>query len=158
MAQVTIEYMIMVPVLILQIFLFPLTATVIMDVWADQRRSLELKDIAGHLGSSVQQLYFSINRASSGSLTMRLDTPPSIDGLGYTITLHNATSPNPEGSAKILNLTLCFMNDKGSTSTLVPLGENAVWHNNVVYFSNVTTLNATKVSSEIWLTLMDGGA
>jgi hypothetical protein len=56
--------MIMIPVLILQIFLFPITASVIMNTWADSSMTLELQETAGHMGSSIQQLYYTMNHAS----------------------------------------------------------------------------------------------
>ncbi|HJW97500.1 MAG TPA: hypothetical protein VJ529_00095, partial [Candidatus Bathyarchaeia archaeon] len=63
MVHVTIEYMIMVPVLVLQIFLFPLTANWLMTTWVDSRRNLALQDVASHLSSTIQQLYLSLNHA-----------------------------------------------------------------------------------------------
>jgi len=71
MGHVTIEYMIMLPILILQIFLFPLTANWLMNIWVDSRRTLALQDVAGHLGSTIQQLYFSLNHEtiSNGKAT-----------------------------------------------------------------------------------------
>ena len=157
MAHITIEYMIMIPVLIVQIFLFPLTATVIMDTWVDQRRNLELQEIAGHLGSSIQQLYFTINRASIsvGSLSSKLDIPTSIDNYHYTVTFRNAT--NPSGSTRILNITLNLLKNNVVASTIVTLGENADWNDNSVYYSNsISIINATKTPSVIQLSLVGG--
>jgi len=147
----------MVPVLIMQIFLFPLTATVIMDTWVDQRRNLELQEIAGHLGSSIQQLYFTINRASIsvGSLSSKLDIPTSIDNYHYTVTFRNAT--NPSGSTRILNITLNLLKNNVVASTIVTLGENADWNDNSVYYSNsISIINATKTPSVIQLSLVGG--
>jgi len=147
----------MVPVLIMQIFLFPLTATVIMDTWVDQRRNLELQEIAGHLSSSIQQLYFTINRASIsvGSLSSKLDIPTSIDNYHYTVTFRNAT--NPSGSTRILNITLNLLKNNVVASTIVTLGENADWNDNSVYYSNsISIINATKTPSVIQLSLVGG--
>ena len=106
MAHITLEYMILIPVLIVQIFIFPFAATAIMNTWTDQHRSLELQEIAGHLGSSVQQLYFTMNRASEsgGCLTSTLDTPKTIDNHYYNITLQDVS--NPSSSAKVMKVTL----------------------------------------------------
>jgi hypothetical protein len=160
MAHVTIEYMILVPVLIAQIFIFPFVATVMLNTWTDQRRSLELQDLTAQLGSSVLQLYYSINHGSisSGSLTMKVDIPAYIDGHYYTITLSNATQPNLSDSPKILKLTLNLIGVDGEATTLVTLGENADWNNSGVYFSNtISLINATKVSDSIHLTFENGG-
>jgi len=82
MTHITIEYMIMVPVLILQIFLFPLTASWLMNIWADSRRTLALQEVASHLGSTIQQLYFSLNHetVSAGPpVTYSPGLPPFIE-------------------------------------------------------------------------------
>ncbi len=158
MAHVTVEYMIMIPVLILQIFIFPFTALAIMNTWADSRVNLQLQEVTSHLGSSIQQLYYTINHASiaSGSLTIDLDIPQTIkDGsrsYPYTITLLDAT---PSGNdAHILNVTLSFTHAEGSASTLVTLGENVDWQNNfTVDRDAVSLINATKVGSTIVLSL-----
>jgi hypothetical protein len=156
--QVTIEYMIMVPVLILQIFLFPIAASVIMNTWVDSRMTIELQETAGHLGSSIQQLYYTMNHASisSGSLTAKLDTPPTIEGHYYNITLQDATNSNTT-SLRIMNVTLSLAGTNDKTSTLVTLGENADWQNNAIFLSNSTTsIIATKSSGSIWLSFEGG--
>jgi hypothetical protein len=152
--------MILVPVLIMQIFLFPFAAAMIMDTWTTQSRGMELQELTGHLGSQLLQLYYSINHASisSGSLTLKLETPTHIDGYPYTITMINATNPNLTDSPKILKLTLNLIGADAEASTLITLGENAAWNNNAEYHSNLVGLmNATKISDSIWLTFEDGG-
>ena len=52
MAHITIEYVIMVPILIMQIILFPITANWLMTVWVDSRRTLALKEATSNLGSA----------------------------------------------------------------------------------------------------------
>lgn len=158
MPHITIEYMIMIPVLILQIFIFPFTAAVIMNTWTDSRMTLELQETASHLGSSVQQLYYTINHGSisSGSLTVKLDTPTSVEGYPYTITLHDAS--NSGNQARIMNLTLDLRGTRCTTSTLITLGQNANWVINSRFSStNSTSITATKNSGSISLTF-DGGA
>jgi hypothetical protein len=156
MVQVTLEYMIMVPVLIMQIFIFPFAANMIMDTWVDTRQQLSLQETANHLGSSIQQLYYTINRASvsSGSLTLKLDTPPTIEGFGYTITFGNATGSD----TKILRITMQINQSSVEASTIVTLGHNADWQNNATYSSaSVSIINATTISSDtIYLSLQGG--
>ncbi len=156
MAHVTIEYMILVPVLIMQIFLFPFVATTIMNTWTDQQRTLELQEIAGHLGSSVQQLYFTINRASdeTGCLTSTLDTPSTVDNHFYSISLWDVS--NPSSSAKVMKLTLNIIGESGESSSLITLGNNAAWQDGVTFRSNVTSISATKSSGSILLSFEGG--
>jgi hypothetical protein len=155
MAHITLEYMILVPVLILQIFFFPYTATVIMDSWADSRVNLQLQEVTSHLGSSIQQLYYTMNHASiaTGSLTLNLGIPLNIQDsnkiFDYYITLSNATTSD---SAKILNLTLSFVNTDGAHSTLITLGENVAWQDNLTFRrDSVSFINASKIGDSIWL-------
>src|SRR5665647_606895 len=127
--------MIMIPVLIMQIFLFPLTATVIMDNWTDSRITVELQATAGHLGSSIQQLYYTINHGSmsDGSMKITLDIPPLINGRAYTTTLSHVTQPDT--SYQIMNVTLKIIGTRVQTSTLVTLGQNVDWHENLAFNS-----------------------
>lgn len=153
MPSITLEYMIMIPVLILQIFLFPITASVIMNTWADSSMTLELQETAGHMGSSIQQLYYTMNHASvpNGTMTITLDTPPLIQGHAYTTTLSHAT--NIDTSLQIMNVTLNLIGTRDQTSTLVTLGQNVDWQENLAFNSTVhsLTLVAQKTSNSIWL-------
>jgi hypothetical protein len=164
LAQVTIEYMIMVPVLILQIFIFPFAAQAIMDTWGNQRINIQLQEMTGHLASTIQQLYYTCNHASipSGSVTIKLDIPPTIlekkqNAMGgseyveyhYNITLQEV--PNTSGTAKIMKLTLNFVNVDSSYSTIVTLGDNAYCHNLTVSRDSVSIINATKTAGSIMI-------
>lgn len=145
MAQITIEYMILIPLLILQIFLFPLTVSWIMDTWADSRRSLALEETANQIASSIQQIYFSLNHASisAANLTSRLDAPPFIEGYYYcgNATLRQLLEPEFNGS-KILEITLNLVGLKTSVSTAVTLGHNVEWRNSS-FISNSTMTYVT---------------
>jgi len=155
LGQITIEYMIMIPVLILQIFLFPLTATIIIDNWADSRQTLQLEQVAGHLGSTIQQLYYTVSHASmvNGSMWVKLDVPETIEQHAYSVTLGNVT--HQDGSYRIMNITLRSLSRDISCSTLVTLGDNVNWQNNVSFNSTARNLSltATKTQNNIQLTL-----
>jgi hypothetical protein len=150
MAHIAIEYVIMVPMLILQIFLFPFTANWLMNVWVDSRRSLSVKDAAGHLGSTVQQLYFALNHEtiSAGKATYSPGLPPFIEDHFY---IANATlrvvSGDPSNSSKILEMTLFLIGTKITTTTSVALGPNALWQGST-FASNSThaCVSAEKLS------------
>ena len=161
MAHVTIEYMIMVPVLIIQIAIFPLAAATLMGAWSGSRMSLQLQEISGDLGSSMQQLYYTMNHESisSGTITSYLSVPTTIqdgnNGYNYVITLTNAT--NPGSSVMVMNLTLSLMGAKGTASSIVTLGNNAAWINNSTFNSNqITKIIATKASGIITLSFQGG--
>ena len=149
MTHITIEYMIMLPILILQILLFPLTASWLMNIWVDSRRTLALQDAASHLGSTIQQLYFSLNHEtiSAGTATYSPGLPPFIENRNY---IGNATLSTVSGSvnsSKVLKITLKLASTKITVTTLVILGSNVQWRPSV-FVSNSTNaiVNAEKLS------------
>lgn len=129
MAHVTIEYIIMVPLLILQIFLFPFAASLIMNYWVDSRRTLALQETASHMSSSIQQIYLSLNYTaiSAANVTNRLDIPPFIEGYAYAGTAMLRTLTEPVPGSKVLELTLTFKGVSISTTATVALGGNVEW-------------------------------
>jgi hypothetical protein len=151
LAHITIEYMIMIPVLIMQIFLFPIAASVIMNTWGDSTTTIQLQTTAGHMGSSVQQLYYTMNHGSmsDGSMKISLDVPPIINGRAYTTTLSHVT--RIDTSYQIMNVTLKIIGTKVQTSTLVTLGQNVNWNENLAFNSTSHNLSliATKTANSI---------
>jgi hypothetical protein len=131
--------MIMLPLLILQIFLFPLTASWLMNIWVDSRRTLALQEVASHLGSTIQQLYFSLNHEtiSAGTSTYTPGLPPFIENYNY---IGSATLRSVSGladSSKVLSITLTLAKTKITVTTLVILGPNVLWQDSS-FVSNST--------------------
>jgi hypothetical protein len=155
MAHVTIEYVILIPVLIVQIFFFPYVASMITDSWADSRRTLELQEVAGYLGSSIQQLYYTINHASlpNGTMEINLDLPQLIEDYPYNATMRHV--PNPDNAYQIMNITLQLDKTKSSTSTIVTLGNNVDWTENLSFNSTQRELSliANKTSNFVLITM-----
>ncbi|MDI6690908.1 MAG: hypothetical protein QME50_03445 [Candidatus Bathyarchaeota archaeon] len=140
MPHVTIEYVIMVPVLILQIFLFPLTASWLMNIWVDSRRTLALQEAASHLGSSLQQVYFVLNHdsISTGTVTQKANVPPFIEDYPYigNATLKTVLDP-ALNSSKVLKITLKLITVGTTVKTSVILGQNVLWQEST-FVSNST--------------------
>jgi len=138
--HVTIEYVIMVPVLILQIFLFPLAASWLMNIWVDSRRTLALQEAASHMGSSIQQVYSALNHdsISAGAVTQRVDVPPFIENYPYigNATLKAVSDPSLN-SSKVLQITLQLRTVGTIVTTSVILGQNVAWKESV-FVSNST--------------------
>jgi hypothetical protein len=140
--------MILIPVLILQLFLFPLTVGWMMNTWVDSRRTLQLQETASHLGSAIQQVYFSLNHTSIQAciLTSALEIPPSIEGYSYTGNATWRANGDPE-SAQVLDVTLRFSGLKISTTTSIILGQNVEWKNSTLKsYSMDSSLIANKTS------------
>jgi hypothetical protein len=138
LVQITIEYMIMIPMLILQIFLFPLTAGWIMNTWTDSRQTLALQETAGHLSSSVHQVHSALSHdsISAGTVTNRLEIPPFIEGYAYNGSASMRDSaPN---ASQILDITLTFLGGRIEASASVTLGQNVTWHADSEFVSNST--------------------
>jgi hypothetical protein len=149
MPHVTIEYMIMLPVMILQIFLFPIVASWLMNTWVDSRRTLALQDVTSHLGSTMQQLYFSLNHdtISSGTVTYSPGLPPLIENAYY---VGNATlltgSTAQSNSSAYLELTVKLAGTSDIVTTTVVLGSNVLWQQSTfVSNSNYACVNANKL-------------
>ena len=138
MAQVSIEYMIMIPILIAQIFLFPMVASVIMNNWVDARRTIAIQEVASHLSSSMQQLYSSINHEtiSAGNVTSLMDLPRYIEDYPY----QGAASARTIGSngSKVIELTLWYVGVSISTTASATLGNNVEWKDST-FLSNSTS-------------------
>jgi hypothetical protein len=129
MPHITIEYVIILPTLLLQIFLFPLTAHWLMNVWADSRRTLALQEAASHLGSSMQQLYYSLNQetTSVGTVTYWPGLPPFIEDYYYVGRAKLGTVLDPVlNSSKAFELTFTLENTGISVTTSVILGPNVL--------------------------------
>ena len=148
MVQVAIEYMILTPVLILLIFLLPLTANAVVNSYANSRQTSELKDISSHLGSTIQQVYFSLNHETIPPSTVSFNTgiPPLLEGYKYTV---NGTSrADPISGATIVNFQLRLDGSGVTTNSSITLGPNVVWINSF-FFSNSASayISATKSSN-----------
>ncbi|MGB9778889.1 MAG: hypothetical protein ACPLW8_05740, partial [Candidatus Bathyarchaeales archaeon] len=137
---VTIEYVIMVPVLILQIFLFPLAASWLMNIWVDSRRTLALQEAASHLGSSIQQVYSALNHdsISAGTVTQKVDVPLFIENYPYVgnATLKTVLDPYLN-SSKVLEITVRLATVGTTVTTSVILGQNVLWQEST-FVSNST--------------------
>jgi len=140
MPHITIEYAILVPVLILQIFLFPLTTGWLMNTWVDSRRSLALQEAASHLGSTLQQVYLSLNHEtiSAGTITQKPDVPPYIENSPY---VGNATLrtvlDTVLNSSKVLEITFKLQGTGTTVATSVILGQNVMWKNSTFVSNSV---------------------
>ncbi len=143
--EVTVEYMILIPVLILQIFLFPMFVNVAMTQYVNDQRTLQLQEVASYLGSSIEQIYLSLNHTSiqSSTLTSSLASQSLIDGYSYTGTAALQTGLN---SSPVLHVTLKLDGSDISSSTLVTLGQNVEWVANSVFTS--TSANACIVAQK----------
>jgi len=126
--HITIEHVILIPLLFIQIIVFPFAASIMTSNWADSYRDAALKDAANHLASTIQQLYLSINRKeiSAGTVTQASTLPPTIDSYPY-IAVGSLSSPLDSNSSKILTLSLTLENVGNTATANAVLGPNVLW-------------------------------
>ena len=138
LAQVAIEYMIMIPILIAQIFLFPMVASAMMNNWVDSRRTIVIQEVASNLSSSMQQLYSSLNHEtiSAGTVTNKLELPRYIEDYPYKGNASLRTIGS--NGSRILEITLSYVGDDISTTALATFGANMEWMNST-FLSNSTS-------------------
>jgi len=126
----------MVPILLVQVILIPVATGWMMDSWVIRRRETALQDVASHLGTTIQQLYFSLNREeiAAGTTTQATNVPPFIESIPYVVTASN----RKVGNSTIIDLYLALMGIGITTTTRVTLGPNVLWEQ-LAFISNSTT-------------------
>jgi hypothetical protein len=136
MPNITIEYVILIPLLFIQLIVFPFVASTIASNWQESQRDIALQSAADHLASTVQQLYLSVNREEilAGSMKNEIHIPATIDSIPYEAmgSLGNTSNPN---SSRILTLTLTMENGNVATSAAV-MGSNVNWIEGSVLWSS----------------------
>ncbi|MEM0008108.1 MAG: hypothetical protein QXR89_07595 [Candidatus Bathyarchaeia archaeon] len=159
MPHVAIEYVIMVPILIAQIFLFPLMAISLTNIYVESRRRLTAETAASRLANSIQQLYFSLNHESipPGTVTFDPGLPKYIDSYHYVA--RGELTPIKEGGATRLNISLAVVGLNIRVSAYATLGPNVSWDSNSVFISNSTSafVEVTKDSNGAFHFRFGGG-
>ncbi len=147
MANISIEYMILIPILILQIFLLPYATGIFMNYWTTSSDTLALNDACAHISASIGQLYLFLNNpsVSSGTVTNDLGLSAYIGKYAYS---GNATLTSVSGSGAVLELTLTLIGSTISTNTPVTLGLHVQWVNSTFMSnSNVACITGQKESN-----------
>jgi hypothetical protein len=125
--SVTIEYVILIPLLFTQVIVFPFVASTITSNWQDSQRDIELQDAANHLASTIQQLYLTINRDEVLACTVTQASPVPVTVGSYPYNATGSLSSLSEDSTRILSVTLT-LDDVGNTATAAAvLGTNVTW-------------------------------
>ncbi|HVP40631.1 MAG TPA: hypothetical protein VMS95_01590 [Candidatus Krumholzibacteriaceae bacterium] len=133
MPHVGMEYAIMVPVLIMQVILLPLSTGWIMANWTNSRMQVGLQDAANNIGSTIEQMYLSLNRDDvlPGTITKSFNVPTTIESRIYFATGALKTA----NSTKILNLYFTLQGTATKANTSVTLGPNVAWQSST-FMSN----------------------
>jgi hypothetical protein len=136
MPNITIEYVILIPMLFVQVIVFPFVASTIASTWQENQRIATLQQVADHMASTVQQLYLTVNPGDilAGTMDHALRIPETIDSHPYTITGSLSDPPDPE-TPKILTFTLTLIDVDPVTATAL-MGPNVEWNDASVLLSD----------------------
>lgn len=142
MAHIGMEYVILLPMLILQIIILPLSTGWIMAIWTDNRTQNELQDAANHIGSTIQQLYLSFNREDvlPSNITQATNVPVTIESYPYYATGALRTA----NASKILNLHVVLQGRPITANSSVTMGPNVSWQ------SSTFMSNSSSACIRVW--------
>jgi hypothetical protein len=146
--NVTIEYVILIPLLFTQVIVFPFVANTITTNWQNSQRDVELQDAANHLASTIQQLYLTVNRDEILECTVTQASPVPVTVASYPYNVNASLSSISEGSTRILSVTLT-LDEVGNTVTAAAvLGPNVTWIESILRStSNDAYIEAQKFSN-----------
>jgi hypothetical protein len=126
--SVTIEYVLLIPLLFTQVIVFPFVASTMTSSWQDSQRNIELQDAADHLASTIQQLYLTINNEDilAGTVTQASTLPVTVSSYPYTA-MGSLSSPSDPDSTRILTITLTLDEVDNTVTAVAVLGPNVQW-------------------------------
>jgi len=137
LTNVAIEVVLLAPLLLIQVAVFPIVANTLSAKWANATRDVTLKETASQMASTIQQLYLSLNRpeVSTGTITQASTFPAEIAECSYHATGSLKASLQPSfGKILFLNLSLQKL---GNTVTVqTPLGTNVLWNETSLFDSS----------------------
>jgi hypothetical protein len=95
--------------------------------WQDSQRNIELQDAANHLASTIQQLYLTVDQDDilAGDITQSSPLPVKVGSYPYSAT--GSLSDPPDGSAKVLTVTLTLDDLGTEVNASAVLGPNVEW-------------------------------
>ena len=131
MVSVTIEYVMLIPLLFTQMIVFPLVASTLTSNWQESQLTIEMQDAADHMASTIQQLYITVNRDEilEGTITHGSTVPISIGSNPYSIEC-SLNDPG-DGYSKILTILLTLDNIGNAVTSSTVLGPNVNWISSV---------------------------
>jgi hypothetical protein len=93
------------------------------------RQTLELQTTASHLGSQIQQIYFSLNHETitTGNVTSMTEIPPFIEGYPYNVSGTSRLAPNSDSVVLDLNLSLMYSTISATASVTLGSRNNVTW-------------------------------
>jgi len=149
LVSVTIEYVILIPLLFTQMIIFPFVASTMSSSWQNSQRDIELQDAANHLASTIQQLYLTVNRDEilEGTITQASTVPVTVGSYPYNATGSLSSISEPD-STRILTVTLTLDEVYNTVTASAVLGPNVQWTESTLRSNSVdASINVQKFSN-----------
>lgn len=141
----------MLPILILQIIILPLSASWLMSVWTNDRMKIEIQEAANQVSSTIKQLYLALKSSNvlpTNSVIQTLNFPTTIESHLYYATA------SPSGLINILNLHFTLQGTGITANSSANFGSSVYWRSSK-FFSNSSSARITAGYSStygtIWL-------
>lgn len=149
MPSIVLEHVILIPLLIIQISLFPFAANIMVSSWIESRRQVALQGAADQLGSRIQQLYFSLNHKKilAGTVTQVSTLQSTIESYPY-MAVGSLSYPTFNSSKLTLSLTL--LGPGNIAESTVTLGSIVEWSPSVFWSnSSRASINVQKLEDGV---------
>ena len=158
MPNVTVEYVILIPLLFTQVIVFPLVASTMTSNWQNSQRGIELQDAADHLASTIQQFYLTVNRDEilASTITQASPVPTTVSSYRYTAT-GSLSSPSDPNSTRILMVTLTLEEVGNTVTAEAVLGPNVKWTESTLHSSSANASIIVQKFSNNTLVFSFGG-
>jgi len=131
-SHVGIEYAILLPILVLQIIVLPLSVSWIMSVWTNDRMKSEIQEAANQVTNTIKQLYLALENSeilpTSNPIIQTLGLPTTIESH-----LYYATGQQSGNSA--INFHFTLQGTGITTNSSAIFGSSIHWQSSE-FFSN----------------------
>jgi hypothetical protein len=146
--HVGIEYAIMLPILVLQVIVLPLSVSWMVSVWTNDRMKGEIQEAANQVSSTIKQLYLALK---SPNVLPTITSSPIVQTLNFPTTLEShpyyATGP-PSGWIKTLNLHFTLQGTGITADSSANFGSSVYWNSSTFRSdSSSTCIKAWKYSN-----------
>ena len=141
MVSVTIEYVILIPLLFSTVIVFPFVANRITTENQEAQLRIELQGVADHMASTIQQLYLTVNGEEilTGTITQASPVPVTVGSYPYNV--EGSLYEPGDGSAKVFTAFLTLDDIAITVTASAVLGPNVLWTD--------STLRSTSVDASI---------
>ena len=152
MPSVTIEYVILIPLLFSQMIVFPLVANTMTSSWQNSQRDIELQAAADHLASTIQQLYLTVNRDEILACNVTQASPLPVTVASYPYDANCSLNDN------VITVTLTLDEVDNTATASAVLGNNTDWTDSILRSNSANAYIKVEKKDDGTLTFSFGGS